>query len=500
VGIGLSKMKAAGELAPPRAFDRVLAWFLPRDPGMSRTERELARTFVFTHLFGPVISQPMWIYLYVVATEVDSTLVVLAAGSWSFWALPFLLRWTGSLKLGALASFQMLAAISLFGAYHYGGFSSPFLPWLIVSLLLGLCYQSKNAGMVIAVFALDLVVFACVVAVVGIPDRVPLDDLRALGWLSITSATVYMTWMALHYARIIGLRTELETEIDRQHATSIELERARAMAEETGQARARFFSKMSHDLRTPLNAIIGYSDILLEDCESDCPARSARATDIQRINAAGRHLLSLVSDVLDAKHIEDDVVAVASGEFELGALRDEVVATAKPMVERNGNAFVVVCAHPHYVLHTDARKLRQILLNLLSNAGKFTHGGTVKLDMHILLHPHEHQLVATVSDTGIGIAPEALPRLFNDYEQADPSVFNRFGGTGIGLALSRKLSILLGGDITVASRVRHGSRFTVTVPAHLQPVCASGARPSGAEALSPTGRREVDGAVPAVSA
>jgi signal transduction histidine kinase len=497
----MSTKSVAREMTPPRALDRLLGWFLPRGAGLSRTERELARTFVFTHLFGPLIAQPMWIYLYFVSTEVDSTLIILTAGSCSFWALPFVLRWTGSLKLGALASFQMLAAISLFGAYHYGGFSSPFLPWLIVSLLLGLCYQSKNASMVIAIFVLDLVAFVCVVAVVGIPDGVPLDDLRVLGWLSITSATVYMTWMALHYARIIGLRTELETEIDRQHATSIDLQRARALAEETGQARARFFSKMSHDLRTPLNAIIGYSDILLEDCEAGGDGGSGRAADIQRINAAGRHLLSLVSDVLDAKHIDGDVVSVASSEFELGALREEVVATAKPMVERNGNAFAVACSNPQYVLRTDARKLRQILLNLLSNAGKFTRGGTVKLDMHIVFHPHEHQLVATVSDTGIGIAPEALPRLFNDYEQADPSVFNRFGGTGIGLALSRKLSILLGGDVTVASRLGHGSRFTVTIPAHLQPEAGQGARRGGPDApAAAVARHRHRGAVTAVTA
>ncbi len=468
------------------AVNWLVSWFIPETAVHGRPEWELARTFVFTHLFGPLIAQPMWIYLYFVSSEVDSTLIILAAGSCSFWALPFVLRWTGSLKLGALASFQMLTAISLFGAYHYGGFSSPFLPWLIVSLLLGLCYQSKNASMVIAIFVLDLAAFVCVVAVVGVPDGVPVDDLRVLGWLSITSATVYMTWMALHYARIIGLRTELETEIDRQHATSIELERARAVAEQTGQARARFFSKMSHDLRTPLNAIIGYSDILLEDCEADGGGGSARAADIKRINAAGRHLLSLVSDVLDAKHIEDDVVNVASSEFTLGALRDEVVATAKPMVERNRNAFIVACSNPHYVLHTDARKLRQILLNLLSNAGKFTRGGTVKLDMHVIFQPHEHQLVATVSDTGIGIAAEALPRLFNDYEQADPSVFNRFGGTGIGLALSRKLSILLGGDVSVASRLGHGSRFTVTVPSHLQAEASDGARCAGPDALTAT--------------
>jgi signal transduction histidine kinase len=452
-----------------KAVDRLVTWFIPDTAVQGRTEWELARTFVFTHIFGPLIAQPMWIYLYLVSPAVDLPLVVMTLGICSFWALPFLVRATGSIRLGASCSYQLLAATSLFGAYHYGGFSSPFLPWLVVSLLLGLFYLSKNAGRVLSVFALNVVAFLSIVALTGIPDRIPIGELQVIGWLSIASATVYMTWMAMYYSRIIGLRTELELEIERQRTTAVELEKARTLAEETSQARARFFSKMSHELRTPLNAIIGYSDILLEDCGGEGDDDRRRMNDITRINAAGRHLLSLVSDVLDAKHIEKDVVDVQIKVVQLGALIDEVVATAAPMIEQNGNAFVVHCPHRDHEIHTDDRKLRQILINLLSNAGKFTRNGTVRLELVLQELSHDTQLVAVVSDSGIGIAAEALPRLFNDYEQADPTVFNRYGGTGIGLALSRKLSILLGGDITVTSRLGHGSRFTVTLPAHLHP-------------------------------
>ena len=450
-----------------RFVDPLVAWFIPATAAPGRTESGLARTFVFTHLFGPLIAQPMWLYLYAVMPKVEYPLVVMAVSICSFWTLPFFLRWSGSIKYPAFASFQMLTAASLFGAFHFGGFSSPFLPWLVVSLLLGLFYLNKHPWTVLGLFSLDIGIFVGVAFYFGIPDRVPVADLRVLGWLSLASATIYMTWMALYYSRIIGLRSELESEIERQRITSLELEKARIVAEETAQARARFFTKMSHELRTPLNAIIGYSDILLEDRDPDAPEHAQIAGDISRINAAGRHLLSLVADVLDGDREEESLHVETHG-FRLGSLCDEVVATATPMVERNGNAFNVTCSHPDYVLFTDATKLRQVLLNLLSNAGKFTRDGVVKLDLSIEFRPHDDHLNAAVSDSGIGISPESLSRLFQTYEQADATVFNRFGGTGIGLALSRTLSILLGGDISVTSRAGHGSRFVVTIPAQLQ--------------------------------
>ena len=454
-------------MADQQIVDRIVTWFIPEDAVRGRTEWGMARTFVFTHLFGPLIAQPMSLYLILVSPQVDAPLMIMVLGICSFWTLPFVLRATCSMKLVAFMSFQLLAATSLFGAFNYGGFSSPFLPWFVVSLLLGLFYLSKNVAAVLMLFALDIAVFLGLILWQGLPDLIPIEDLRVIGWLSIASATIYMTWMALYYSRIIGLRAELEMEIERQRDTSIELEKARAIAEETSRARARFFAKMSHELRTPLNAIIGYSDILLEDCEDGGPEHRQRAGDVSRINAAGRHLLSLVADVLDANRIEKDMMKVEITEFRFGQLCDEVVATALPMVEKNGNTFTFVCQSRDHMLRTDATKLRQILLNLLSNAGKFTEGGSVKLEMFIEFHAHDEDLHAVVSDTGIGIEAETLPRLFNEFVQADAATFTRYGGTGIGLALSRKLAILLGGDIKATSRPGQGSRFAVSAPARI---------------------------------
>lgn len=449
--------------------EKITDWFIPAEVRSSRTDWELARTFVFTHLFGPLIAQPLWIWLLVISPRPDPALVVLAFAICGFWALPFVLRATRNMWLVSLVSFQALAMTSLWGSYHYGGFSSPFLPWLVVSLMLGLFYLSKNAPLVIGLFIIDVTVFMVLIWARPPAEGIPVEELAVLGWLSIGSATLYITWMALYYAVVVSLRSELEAEAERSREASVELERARAVAEETGRSRSRFFAKMSHELRTPLNAIIGYSEILLEDLEDDPEGDPHHARDVSRINSAGKHLLSLVSSVLDPEEIERDGTRLELGVVRLGELCDDVVANALPMVERQGNRLVVQCPDRGAELFTDGRKLRQTLINLLSNAGKFTSRGIVKLQLEVEEGPGEARLVAVVADTGIGIASEAVSRLFTEYEQADETVSARFGGTGIGLALSRRFCRLLGGDIAVASRPGRGSRFTVTVPARLDP-------------------------------
>ena len=450
-------------------IDKLTDWFIPAEVRATRTDWALARTFVFTHLFGPLIAQPLWVYIYLISPDPGLPLAVLAAAICGFWALPFALRVRREMWLVSLFSFQGLAMTSLWGSYHYGGFSSPFMPWLVVSLMLGLFYLSKNVRLVLALFAADVVVFSALIWRLPSSATVPVEELSVLHWLSISSATLYMAWMALYYAVVVNLRSEFEAEAERSRATSIELERARAVAEATSRARARFFAKMSHELRTPLNAIIGYAEILLEDLEDDPDADPMRERDVSRICAAGKHLLSLVSNVLDADAIERDGARVEVGRLSLGELCDEVVASALPTIERNRNRFVVVCEQRDAELVTDAKKLRQILINLLSNAGKFTSGGVVKLQLELYDCLGEPQLRAVVADTGIGIEAGALDRLFTEYEQADASVGARFGGTGIGLALSRRFCILLGGEVSVTSCAGQGSCFTVTLPARFVP-------------------------------
>ncbi len=443
----------------------VIDWFIPEEIRLNRTDWALARTFVFTHIFGPLIAQPLWIYLYLISPAISLPLVIIAVSICAFWLLPFLLRRTGNMWLASLISFQGLAMTSLNGAYHYGGFNSPFLPWVVVTLMLGFFYLSKNLRLVLTLFILDVAIFTAFVLFEPSPYNVPIEELRVLSWLSLGSATIYMTWMALYYSVVVTMRDELEVEAHRSRAASEELERARAVAEAQMTARIGFFSKMSHELRTPLNAIIGYSEILMEELEGE-PDNGTRTKDIRGINSAGKHLLSLVANVLDSDSIEDEDFVVKPVQFTLGDLCTEVVDTARPMIEKNGNALTVHCPQADRTLFTDAQKIRQIAINLLGNAGKFTSDGSVRLEMVIESGSHDDYLRMSVTDTGIGIAEEARGRLFSQYQQADASVRSKYGGTGIGLALSRQLCMLLGGQISFASEVDRGSTFTVTLPTH----------------------------------
>ena len=447
--------------------NRLINWFVPRGI-RSQTNIDMARIFVFTHIFGPIIAQPMAIYLYLVSPVINYQLGIMVSGIYSFALLPFLFKFTGGMRIPSLLSFVGLSIVSLFGTYNYGGFSSPFLPWLIVSLLLGFFYLSKSTALVLSIFAINISIFSILIIFNGFPQHVSTEDLRVLSWLSIVAATVYMSWMALYYSRVMALRAELVQEAERYQATMDELEKARLVSEEVNQQRSQFFAKMSHELRTPLNVIIGYSDILLDDANERKGDNSHLVTDLGRINSAGKHLLSLVSEVLDIDKIVNDVNVLDVAEFTVGELLDEVLANALPIITKNGNKLETLCSERDVILRTDLTKLRQILINLLSNAGKFTENGRITLELEIVKDIADVRLHAVVSDTGIGISEEALPRLFQSYMQADETISKRFGGTGMGLAISRKFAVLLGGEIQVRSKLKQGTTFYVDIPTNLE--------------------------------
>jgi signal transduction histidine kinase len=385
---------------------------------------------------------------------------------WSFWLLPFALKVTRNLQLVALASVEILAFAALFGAYHYGGVSSPFLPWLIISLLLGFFYLSDRPVVVMGLFTLNFLGFFAAYAIYDFPERVPLSTLSALGWISIFSATVYMSWMAIYYAGMIAMRSELEREAERHRTTSVRLHHANQLAEKANKARSIFLAKMSHELRTPLNAVIGYSEILLEDAELDGKSQE-KVGDLRRINAAGKHLLSLVTDVLDLSKIESNTMELTVESFDLKQFVEEVTATVQPLMAAKQNKLVVQCAEDLGSVSTDATKLRQAALNLLSNAAKFTSSGVVRFIVRRDRKAAGDWIELQVQDTGIGIAKSDLPKLFQDFAQATAATSSKYGGTGLGLALSQKLCAMMGGGISVESEVGRGSRFTVRVPAVL---------------------------------
>lgn len=231
---------------------------------------------------------------------------------------------------------------------------------------------------------------------------------------------------------------------------------------EANETKSKFLANMSHELRTPLNAIIGYTELINEDAEDD--GLDHIVEDSTKILVAARHLLSLISDILDLSKIEAGKMDLYIEPFSIPGLCEQIATTIDPLA-KNKNNFFDISIHPQLItMHSDQTKLRQILINILSNANKFTKDGRVGFKAEPLTVDSEDWVRFTIEDTGIGIAPERLAAIFDPFTQEDGSTTRRFGGTGLGLAISHHFSQMMGGSINVESTVGEGSTFTIDLP------------------------------------
>jgi signal transduction histidine kinase/CheY-like chemotaxis protein len=278
-------------------------------------------------------------------------------------------------------------------------------------------------------------------------------------WLKISERATADRGVVGVYTDITELKareTQLGELVDR-------LADARDQATQATLAKSRFLANMSHELRTPLNAVIGITEMLIEDAQDE--GQTGMLEPLQRITRAGKHLLHLINEVLDLSKIEAGKLDLHYEDIDVPTLVGDVVGAAQPLAAKGGNKLVVECREDVGAMHADMTRVRQIVLNLLSNACKFTEKGTVTLTAGRDRADGEEWVRFRVSDTGIGMTEEQLGRLFQEFMQADSSTTRKYGGTGLGLAISQRLAALMGGAITVESKPNVGTSFTVRLPA-----------------------------------
>ncbi|MEZ4451307.1 MAG: ATP-binding protein [Nannocystaceae bacterium] len=363
----------------------------------------------------------------------------------------------GGLLISGFLSVMIAAYLLHVGVY------TRFLWFTVLSVVVASISVRPRLIWLVTAFNLALVALIAATLPVELTERIRESSMLAALLLPTAVFTYYSAARTqaifTAQAKAMGALERAKEELDRALTAAHE---HRHRAEAANRAKSTFLANMSHELRTPLNAIIGYSELLAEDAGD-----SAAADDLAKIRRAGEHLLAIISDILDLSRVEAGKLELRVEPVDLEALLQELRETLAPLLARQGNALVIERDGGDAALVTDPHRHRQILLNLLDNAAKFTEGGTITL--RVVGLPATAAAPARVRfdvvDTGIGVEAAALARIFDDFTQADESSTRRYGGAGLGLALSLRIARLLGGSLTAVSEPGRGSTFTLVLPA-----------------------------------
>ena len=449
----------------PAAVFPLLDWFIPKPLRSDAAVYRRARMYLVTHLFGTPLGFLLALYFYVLDPQPGPAFWMLTALVAAFYIYPFMLRVVGSLTILAPISVQRFTFVILFGAFHYGGVSSPFFPWLGIVPLAATLYLSRRLRLLsLLLIGVQILVFYAIHALgVPLPEHVPAATLSTVGIISALCTCVFVSAMSLYYASIVTAQEEeLKCEVEKHRATEVKLRRAKDDAERADRAKSAFLANTSHELRAPLNAIIGFAEVIRS--ETFGPVNNPRYLEyLKDIYDSGRHLLRIINDILDLSKIEAGKATLDREEkVQLAAVIEAPVRMIQPQADADSIRIVLDLEPGLPLVVGSERMLQQVFINLLSNAVKFTPSHGV-----VTVHAHrtaDGGVVVVITDSGIGMTDADIDLAMTVFGQVDNDLARRYSGTGLGLPLAKAIVELHRGTIEIESYPGRGTTVTVALP------------------------------------